>query len=244
MMFRHETDKVRLLNGDRDGAGPVFPDSSNTKMWQPSSNGGTPRLNQVVDISWAFSPSAEEQAICFFFQNYIIDESSLARGYFDYLPAIYCKSEKNNVLQDAIVATGLAGLANFHRASNVMMRANFKYCRAVREISIALAELERAKEDQTLIAVMLLGAYEVKPDSYQLQLQGVLKLARQTHLIPQNLSDLGPATSVVPWRYYACGELSSLILIWGVEYLPKLVLKSYSAFFLFSETFLTRYIRL
>jgi hypothetical protein len=42
-----------------------------------------------------------------------------------------------------------------------MVKANLKYAAAVRAVSSVLSEMEEAKADQTLIAVMLLSLYEV-----------------------------------------------------------------------------------
>lgn len=87
----------------------------------------------------------------------------MARGFFDYLPAVYSQSRNNDILMDAVSAIGLAGLANYRRENHVMIRANLKYGRAVQNMSASLAKMERVKDDQTLIAVMLLGIYEVIP---------------------------------------------------------------------------------
>jgi len=163
MMFRHETDKVRFLNGDRDGTGTVFAKFPNPDERRSSFSRHRKSLGPDADISWALSPDAETQATCFFFRNYVLDEGSMARGFFDYLPAVYSQSRNNDILMDAVSAIGLAGLANYRRENHVMIRANLKYGRAVQNMSASLAKMERVKDDQTLIAVMLLGIYEVIP---------------------------------------------------------------------------------
>lgn len=158
-MFRHETSKVRLLNGNRDGVGTVFalsPGGQPSALYDDTQS-ISPSANSILR---PLSPDAEDQATCFFFKNYVLDEESLTRSYFDYLPALYGQARGNGILVDAVNAIGLAGLANSRRASEVMVKANLIYGRAVRKTSERL-KTSQAKEDQTLVAVMLLGMYEV-----------------------------------------------------------------------------------
>lgn len=66
----------------------------------------------------------------------------------------------NPILTDAVLALGLAGLSNY-RHGRTMLDANMRYTRAVKTISASLANVDQAKDDQILIAVLLLGLFEV-----------------------------------------------------------------------------------
>lgn len=105
--------------------------------------------------------SAEDQATCFFFQNYILGGNDLSKGNFDYLSDIYGSEEIGSGLADSVAALGMVGLANFWRAPNIMRNANVKYHSALRTVSSQLMDVEQAKSDQTLISIMLLGLFEV-----------------------------------------------------------------------------------
>jgi hypothetical protein len=142
-MFRNENNKFRDLRHTT----PFDPNTS----WSPAQ----------YFISPPLFPSANEQATCFFFQNFVLEDPCDSRGQFDYLPRMYQTSKVNKVLEEAVLALGLAGLANRTKASKVMIKANVKYTMAVHAVSSVLSEMEQAKADQTLIAVMLLSLYEV-----------------------------------------------------------------------------------
>lgn len=127
----------------------------------------------VSDIKWAipratppvFSrsliPSAEDQATCFFFQNYVTQPDSLSQGTLEYLSDIYGTEEIGSALADAVSSLGMVGLANFWKAPNINLTARFKYSTAVKTLSAQLRHTEEAKADQTLVATILLGLYEV-----------------------------------------------------------------------------------
>ena len=147
-MFRSENNKFQDLRHTMPSGSPLSPNS----RWSPTPYFITPPL----------SPSTDEQATCFFFQNFVLEDTCASRGHFDYLPGIYRNSKVNKVLEDAVLALGLAGLANRMKVSTVMVKANLKYVMAVRSVSSVLSEIEEAKADQTLISVMLLSLYEVR----------------------------------------------------------------------------------
>jgi energy-converting hydrogenase Eha subunit G len=107
------------------------------------------------------STSAEEQATSFFFRNYVLEEQKYHNGHFQYLSDIYAREEIGESLADSVVCLGLVGLANFWKASNILISAKAKYNSALRLVSSKLRNIEEAKSDQTMAAVMLLGVYEV-----------------------------------------------------------------------------------
>jgi hypothetical protein len=105
--------------------------------------------------------SADDQASCFFFRNYVLEEHRYNNGNFQYLSDIYGCQQIGTGLADCVTALGMAGLANFWKSPNIMVNANMKYNSALRQISSRLRDIEQAKSDQTLVTVMLLGLYEV-----------------------------------------------------------------------------------
>jgi hypothetical protein len=109
------------------------------------------------------STSAEDQALCFFFGNYVTGSDMLNTcGNYQYLSTIYASQPVGISLRQAVAAIGLAGLANFWRAPNIMVQANNTYCSALQLVNSGLTNIEEAKSDQTLASILLLGLYEVQ----------------------------------------------------------------------------------
>ena len=168
-MFRDESENVVFAHR--------FP--KNQSKQKPSSLGST-TPNHPVPISVApiaslsstrrtaipvlsINPcsSSEEQAVCYFFQNYILGEDSVASGSFQFLPDILLDNEINEVLSDSLTAIGLVGLAHFYHDPSLMFTAVYKYNSAMRKLSLQLRDIGKAKSDQYFMAIMLLGLYEV-----------------------------------------------------------------------------------
>jgi len=103
--------------------------------------------------------SGEEQATCYFFKNYVLDDVCTHLS-FEYLLDIYNSELVGSALADSIVSLGSVGLAHFWKSPDMRIDAQRKYNSAVRLISSKLRNIETAKEDQTLITIMLLGLYE------------------------------------------------------------------------------------
>jgi hypothetical protein len=115
----------------------------------------------LAPLSLSLGNSAEDQATCFFFQNYVLGGNDLSKGNFDYLPELYGSEEIGSGLADSVASLGMVGLANFWKAPNIMSNAAIKYNSAMRTISSQLRDVEQAKSDQTLVSILLLGLYEV-----------------------------------------------------------------------------------
>lgn len=120
-----------------------------------------PDVETLPVISFGLGTPADEQATCFFFQNYVLQQDVFWRGNFQYLSDIYGCEEIGTALADSVACLGLVGLAHFWGASNILANATSKYNSALKTISTQLRTIEGAKSDQTIIAIMLLGLYEV-----------------------------------------------------------------------------------
>jgi hypothetical protein len=113
------------------------------------------------------SPSEDNEAICHVLHNYVSRERlpTTSKGFFDYLPELLgaSTSTRYSYLHDAVVALGLAGIANQHHSDpdETMRRANLKYNTAVRQVSQSLGNAEGATRDEILVAVIVLGLFEV-----------------------------------------------------------------------------------
>ncbi|CZR55859.1 related to negative acting factor [Phialocephala subalpina] len=163
LMFRDESEglsvrRQRIKNTSQKLADPS---TGKSKAIVPADSGTLtpPFAIPFLAVNPCFSP--EEQATCFFFQNYVLGDDSFATGSFEFLPNVYLTGEIGIALSDSLAALGLVGLAHFYKASSLELTAKFKYHSAMRTLSAQLRNLESAKSDQTFIAIMLLAYYEV-----------------------------------------------------------------------------------
>jgi hypothetical protein len=167
----------RQCSGYRDPVALMFKDQNSKLSGQNKSNTKTATLSpsrsqkisrgslgSSLDLrkELSFVPSWEEQATPYVFHNYVSedDESASSRGLFDYLPALYRRSQPGSVLVDAVMALGMVGIANSNRDSALLNKAIVKYSATARAVSSRLGEIELAKQDDILISVLLLGLFE------------------------------------------------------------------------------------
>jgi hypothetical protein len=94
------------------------------------------------------STSAEDQATCFFFGNYVLGTEMLNTcSNFQYLFAIYANRPVGAPLRQAVSAIGLAGLSNFWKAPIIMIQARRAYCSVLRLVNSGFCNVEEAKSD-------------------------------------------------------------------------------------------------
>lgn len=172
MMFRDEsqvlsTKRQRLANAKkpRPAVSSTPPKETDLAVLNSSPIAPKPHFNcsnpnAISFLTLDLGTSAEEQATCFFFRNYVLEEQKFHNGNFQYLSDLYACEEIGESLAETVACLGLVGLASFWKASNIMTSAKAKYNSALRLVSSRLRSVEEAKSDQTLVAVMLLGLYE------------------------------------------------------------------------------------
>jgi hypothetical protein len=177
LRFRDESDKLRIKHqrlADSEGGNNVTKTASPavvgldiaTSASKALTNSGLQSSSQVPTptgslLSLYLGTSAEDQATCFFFKNYVLADYKYHSSGFQYLLDVYGKEKIGTALSESVVSLGMVGLSHFWGASSIMAHANAKYNSALRLVSSRLRNIEEAKSDQTLIAVMLLGLYEV-----------------------------------------------------------------------------------
>ena len=128
------------------------------KVPEPNQN-FAPNLTSLVANGPRISP--EEQATCYFFHNYVLAKDVHVRGSFQYLADVFSREKVGPGLSDSVTALGLVGLSHLWQSPKLLVGAQMKYNSALRQVSSQLRDVEKAKADQTLISVMLLGFYEV-----------------------------------------------------------------------------------
>jgi len=104
--------------------------------------------------------SFEEGAASFFFNECILDGDTPSHPIYSRLPAMYNSQPPTSPLYQIITALGLSSLSLATKSPQVMIKANARYAEALISINTSLRDPVLAKDDQTLIVVMLLGMYE------------------------------------------------------------------------------------
>ena len=109
--------------------------------------------------------SIEDQGSSFFFHNFVTSEATPPTSYSVFLPRLYnvtlMKGAIGNPLPDVITAIGMAGISNLQSSPDGMVATREKHTRALRTLNAALQDPRTAKADTTLMAVILMGLFEV-----------------------------------------------------------------------------------
>lgn len=103
----------------------------------------------------------EDEAAYFFFYNFVSEDPTSATAYSQVLPSLYRQDSPFSALPKIIDAIGLAGIANMKHAPELMVAAGQKYARVLRSITATIQDSKEASTDQTLMAVLLLGMFEI-----------------------------------------------------------------------------------
>lgn len=112
-------------------------------------------------ITPALSVPITDQAVSFFFFNFVLTDPISGGGHLEYLPVIYDGITRDLALPTAIVAIGMAGIANLRRNRDLLLAANAQYVLAIQLTQAALIDETLRIQDQTLVSILLLALYEV-----------------------------------------------------------------------------------
>lgn len=138
---------------------------------------GNPPVIDVFPAAYNVSPprqlamSIEDQGSSFFFHHFVIAGSPSPSSYSNYLPQMYnfesTSGSAPNPLPGIITAIGMAGISNMQSspAHTVVVATRQQYTSVLRALNVALQDPRTASADPTLMAVMLLGLYEVRASS-------------------------------------------------------------------------------
>jgi hypothetical protein len=131
-------------------------------VFQKSVDSDNSLASECLSGCWStLEVSAEEQAVCFFFSNYVLEPSKPNKSLYNYLPAFYNHESGKSPLSCAIAALGLAGLSYRRSEPSLLSASKSVYSSALRLTNEALRNPITAVTDATLISVLLLGLYEV-----------------------------------------------------------------------------------
>ncbi|KNG90966.1 hypothetical protein ANOM_000718 [Aspergillus nomiae NRRL 13137] len=111
-------------------------------------------------ISSPFTLPLDMIALNYFLANYVVRQSPPSSGFLDYVPSILTLDDDNEILQGAILAVGLAGLAHSTRQADLRSRSRVMYTRTIKRMNQALSDPPTARRHSTIVTVLILSLYE------------------------------------------------------------------------------------
>ena len=96
----------------------------------------------------------------YFLANYIVRQSPPSSGFLDYVPSILTLDDDDEILQGAILAVGLAGLAHSTHQADLRSRSRVMYTRTIKRMNQALSDPPTARRHSTIVTVLILSLYE------------------------------------------------------------------------------------
>lgn len=124
-----------------------------------------PWLKQPIETS--LLPELIDQAVALFFSHHVLAKNAYIHtllGYFEELPSMYQEAPPSSALAKAVKAISLAGLLTrfeFSGREDVRRAAQSQYLDAVAQLRLQVGAPERAAEDATLMAILVLDQMEV-----------------------------------------------------------------------------------
>lgn len=162
-----------------------------------------PSSSFAVRISSPLLQSPNELGANFFFAKYVFNGHPFAISHRNWLAKCYLQ-DCPGPLGAAIEAAGMAGISNISDSLHLAYKSKERYRDAVAAAKQALDDPAQAADDVTLMAVILLGLYEVQFDSFfqSLYLVDVSPNAERRPLASRRGIDIatGPPTSRAPRR--------------------------------------------
>lgn len=157
-------------SGESSPSAPWTPEQSNTrcKAPRPSSSRDERRSTAIAlaensIATWQPTFSLVDQAIWFTFRNYLVPITSMTntRSMLLYVMPMYLASYSNSPLRIATASVALCALSKVPGRRSITSEACVYYGRAMRAVSEAIRDPAQATSDDTLMAVLILGMYEV-----------------------------------------------------------------------------------
>lgn len=123
-------------------------------------------MPQSLSLLQNLAPTIDERAVNFFFSNHVLVAGGQSTEFIGNIQAAPQGKIGGNLL-NSIKAVGLVGFSNAVNAPGLSLEAERQYVSAVRCINIALQSPSEVKKDNTLLAVMVLGIYEILANQSQ-----------------------------------------------------------------------------
>ncbi|KAF1987553.1 hypothetical protein K402DRAFT_420352 [Aulographum hederae CBS 113979] len=102
-----------------------------------------------------------EQAINYFFRNYVASDDKFQTGYLDRILGTFRDDDRaNSILYEVSECIGMAALSSRYSDTALMTMATTKHGAVLRRTALLLQNTDKATLDQTVVTVILLALYE------------------------------------------------------------------------------------
>ncbi|KAL7893566.1 hypothetical protein HDV64DRAFT_262430, partial [Trichoderma sp. TUCIM 5745] len=161
LMFRDQTRQVirRVNQAERRAKSPAAATQLVSKAMEAEPS-GQPEESKLLFTSTP-SVSITDQAVSFFFLNFVLTDPISGGGHFEYLPYIYDAITRDLALPTAVAAIGMAGIANLRSNRHMLLAAHAQYLLAIKLTHAALVDETLRVQNQTLVSILLLALYEI-----------------------------------------------------------------------------------
>ncbi|PQE26032.1 hypothetical protein CJF30_00000751 [Rutstroemia sp. NJR-2017a BBW] len=232
VIFREETTTVikrakAKHEKARQKAAPISTASSSSSSSSNSSLELAPTTpSQRISPSYLnITPSIEDRAAAFFVSNYVIGDSGPTRGHLDQLADLYESNGIDDNLVAAVHAVGLIGYSHSVKAPELLPKAQSQYTKALRLTNAALRCPTAVKKDSTLMAILILGIYEIFTGTDQKSMQA---WAQHIHGAAAVVKLRGPDAIKTPGGIRLLAHVTSSMIISCIQRdipLPKYIVE-------------------
>ncbi|RAK97199.1 putative C6 transcription factor [Aspergillus ibericus CBS 121593] len=161
-IFRNETNKVQQLVKKTSSSRPSGKRSSSHELSARSGHQQSPlSLYRISDSTW------EEKAICYFFDQYTICDTTGGVGHLGFVPSLYAACRDQNAINPAssslrlaVDATALMALSNRVKVPGILMQARNRFGLALQRLQDALDQPVEAVKDETFATLVILSLFE------------------------------------------------------------------------------------
>ena len=133
---------------------PFYPESSSLAP-----------LPELDFVSYGLPQDPEQQSLCFFMNRFVMHDrkEEIWGGSLEALPITYRDAAPNSALSLAAAATAMSSIAWNPETAHFRSGSLQKYVRSLKLINDAVQDPIESKSDGVLMAVLMLGFYEVGP---------------------------------------------------------------------------------
>ncbi|PYI08277.1 Zn(II)2Cys6 transcription factor [Aspergillus sclerotiicarbonarius CBS 121057] len=161
-IFRNETHKIQeLVKKTRSSLPSGKPPSSHDLSAGSGRQKSPLSIYRISDSTW------EEKAICYFFDQYTICDTTGGVGHLGFVPSLYaaCRDQSSSdpassSLRLAVDATALMALSNRVKAPEIVAQARNRFGLALRRFQEALDLPVEAVKDETFATLVILSMFE------------------------------------------------------------------------------------
>lgn len=107
------------------------------------------------------SPSVYDIGANFFFDKFLSEKGTFFGDYSSWLGQLYSADTSDGLIRAVIEAVGLSAIFNVSLDPGVQIKSSEQYSKTLAALKLALDDSERAKSDDTLLAITLLILFEV-----------------------------------------------------------------------------------